>query len=306
MKILTEIVLFCRDAMVVTTLDTFTSLLAGTTIFGILGNLAHELNVEVKDVVNAGGTGLAFISYPEAIAKFESVPWLFAILFFVMLLVLGVGSLVALQGCAITVIMDSFPSLKSWQVSLGTAIVGFLIGLVYVTPGGQYMLNMVDHFGGTFVIFVVTLIEVLTVMWWYGLENFCIDLEFMLKRKVHVYFRVMWGLVTPIVLILIFVYFILTLKRLEYGTHGYPDSILAFGWLILAVTVLQLLMWACYYLYSNREYGCVKMVSKSFSSENWGPANSSTCEEYKKFKEDKLQEMANLSPTQRLLHSFRA
>lgn len=59
---------------------------------------------------------------------------LFAILFFVMLFVLGVGSLVALQGCCNVVIMDAFPSLKAWQVSTGTAIAGFLVGLVYVTP----------------------------------------------------------------------------------------------------------------------------------------------------------------------------
>lgn len=55
--------------MIITTLDTFTSLLSGVTIFGILGNLAHMLNVEVVDVVGSGGTGLAFISYPDAIAK---------------------------------------------------------------------------------------------------------------------------------------------------------------------------------------------------------------------------------------------
>lgn len=56
-------------------LDTFTSLLAGATIFGILGNLALKLNVGVSDVIKAGGPGLAFISYPEAIAKFDEVPW---------------------------------------------------------------------------------------------------------------------------------------------------------------------------------------------------------------------------------------
>lgn len=60
--------------MVVTTLDTFTSLLAGITIFGILGNLAHELGVEDISSVVKGGTGLAFISYPDAIAKFTVLP----------------------------------------------------------------------------------------------------------------------------------------------------------------------------------------------------------------------------------------
>lgn len=51
-----------------------------------------------------------------------------------MLFTLGVGSLVALQGCAFTVITDSFTKLKVWHVSLAAAIVGFTVGLVYVTP----------------------------------------------------------------------------------------------------------------------------------------------------------------------------
>jgi solute carrier family 6 amino acid transporter-like protein 5/7/9/14 len=163
-----------RDAMVVTTLDTMTSFLSGLIIFGILGNLAYKMDVEVSEVVKSGGTGLAFISYPEAIARFEMVPWLFAILFFVMLFVLGVGSLIALKGCAFTVILDAFPHLKTWQVSLFTAVLGFLVGLVYITPGGQYIFTMVDFFGGTFIFYVLTIIEVLSVMWWYGR---CLDLH---------------------------------------------------------------------------------------------------------------------------------
>jgi solute carrier family 6 amino acid transporter-like protein 5/7/9/14 len=51
-----------------------------------------------------------------------------------MLFVLGVGSLIALKGCAFTVILDAFPHLKTWQVSLFTAVLGFLVGLVYITP----------------------------------------------------------------------------------------------------------------------------------------------------------------------------
>lgn len=60
--------------MIVTTLDTFTSLLAGMTIFAILGNLAHNLNVDDIGAVVKTGTTLAFISYPDAIAKFDVIP----------------------------------------------------------------------------------------------------------------------------------------------------------------------------------------------------------------------------------------
>ena len=58
------------------------------------GNLAHELNVEVDEVVKSG-TGLAFISYPTAIGKFEWMPQLFSVLFFLMLITLGLGMYVA-------------------------------------------------------------------------------------------------------------------------------------------------------------------------------------------------------------------
>lgn len=59
--------------MIISIMDTFTSFLAGITVFSILGNLAHETGVNVSDVVS-GGPGLAFISYPDAIAKFDFVP----------------------------------------------------------------------------------------------------------------------------------------------------------------------------------------------------------------------------------------
>jgi solute carrier family 6 amino acid transporter-like protein 5/7/9/14 len=51
-----------------------------------------------------------------------------------MLYTLGIGSAVALSGSVITVICDSFPHLKYWIVALVTCVIGFIGGLVYVTP----------------------------------------------------------------------------------------------------------------------------------------------------------------------------
>jgi solute carrier family 6 amino acid transporter-like protein 5/7/9/14 len=59
---------------------------------------------------------------------------LFAVLFFLMLYTLGIGSAVALSGAVITIICDRFPHIKYWIVALTTCIVGFIGGLVYVTP----------------------------------------------------------------------------------------------------------------------------------------------------------------------------
>ena len=67
--------------MIVTTLDTLTSLLAGCTIFSILGNLIYEMGEDDIRSVVRGGPGLAFVSYPEAIAQFDVVPQVSDILF---------------------------------------------------------------------------------------------------------------------------------------------------------------------------------------------------------------------------------
>jgi solute carrier family 6 amino acid transporter-like protein 5/7/9/14 len=121
----------------VSCLDTFTSFIAGLTIFGILGNLAYNMGeTDISKVISSGGSGLAFISYPEAISKFQQVPQLFSVLFFFMLFVLGVGSGVALQGSIVTNILDHFPygKIKYWQAAGVVSIIGFLLGLIYVTP----------------------------------------------------------------------------------------------------------------------------------------------------------------------------
>jgi solute carrier family 6 amino acid transporter-like protein 5/7/9/14 len=72
-----------------------------------------------------------------------------------MLFTLGVGSATSLTGGIITIICDQFPHFRRWQVTLGVCIVGFCSGLIYVTPGGQFMLTLVDHFGANFVIYVM-------------------------------------------------------------------------------------------------------------------------------------------------------
>lgn len=123
-----------RDATIVTALDTCTSLIAGFTIFGIIGHLAHEIGTDDIGSVVKGDTGLAFISYPDAIAKFKKVPQIFAVLFFVMLFVLGIGSNIAMTSCTVTAIRDRFPKIKQWHCGLAIAVVSFCIGLMYVTP----------------------------------------------------------------------------------------------------------------------------------------------------------------------------
>nr|XP_012219263.1 PREDICTED: sodium-dependent nutrient amino acid transporter 1-like [Linepithema humile] len=274
-----------RDVMIITSLDTMTSLLAGCTIFGILGNLAYELDVEDISKVVRGGAGLAFISYPDAIAKFSFLPQLFAALFFVMMFVLGVGSAVGMTTGIITVISEQFPKLKTWQIVVPVCSLGFLLGTVYVTPGGQFILTLVDYYGASFVVFILASFEMTGVIWVYGLENFLEDVEFMLDRKSSAYWRICWFIVTPLLLITIFIYTVATLSPLTYGGISLPSSAHAAGWTILCIGVLQIPLWMFIKVLKNRQLPFTQMVKKAFApASGFGPREVQQHKDWKIFK----------------------
>lgn len=56
-----------------------------------------------------------------------------------MLFVLGLGSAVSLQSAIVTVLADHYrKTMRYWQVSLIACVIGFLIGLIYVTPVSKF------------------------------------------------------------------------------------------------------------------------------------------------------------------------
>lgn len=69
-----------------------------------------------------------------AIAKFDYVPQLFAVLFFLMLFTLGLGSSTGLISSVIAIIADNRPDWNKTYVAAFVCLAGFLIGLVYITP----------------------------------------------------------------------------------------------------------------------------------------------------------------------------
>ena len=69
-----------------------------------------------------------------AIAKFDYVPQLFAVLFFLMLFTLGLGSATGLISAVVAIIADNKPNWNKTYVVAVVCIAGFLIGLVYITP----------------------------------------------------------------------------------------------------------------------------------------------------------------------------
>lgn len=76
---------------IVVACDCFTGIFAGFAVFSTIGFLTKNLNIPVEQYSNGAGLGLAFIAYPEAVSNMPASPF-FSILFFAMLLALGLGS----------------------------------------------------------------------------------------------------------------------------------------------------------------------------------------------------------------------
>ena len=96
MKFFKNFILFIlyRQMCIVVSCDCFTGVFAGFAVFATIGFLASSIGETVEKYATSSGPGLAFITYPEALSRMPASPF-FSIIFFLMLLALGLGSQVS-------------------------------------------------------------------------------------------------------------------------------------------------------------------------------------------------------------------
>ncbi|GFY75285.1 sodium-dependent nutrient amino acid transporter 1 [Trichonephila inaurata madagascariensis] len=169
-----------RDAIIISVLDTVVNLLAGCVSFAVLGSLSYKYSKNIHEVVDHEGLGLAFIVYPEALAAISYVPQLWAVLFFFMLFVLGVGSSMSQMETLLTVLKDRFPRLRQriWLLSLTACLLFFALGLPLTTNYGQQILVLLNNYGVGIAVFFYAVLEVIGVAWIYGTEFYKFSLIF--------------------------------------------------------------------------------------------------------------------------------
>uniref|UniRef100_A0AAY4B9Z1 Transporter n=1 Tax=Denticeps clupeoides TaxID=299321 RepID=A0AAY4B9Z1_9TELE len=159
--------------------------------------LEDELNKAVQ------GTGLAFIAFTEAMIYFPASPF-WSVMFFFMLINLGLGSMIGTMTGITTPVLDTFKVRKEILTG-GCCVVAFLCGLLFVQRSGNYFVTMFDDYSAGLPLTIVVILENISVAWIYGTKRFMQDLEDMLGfRPCTIYFY-LWKYVSPICLIVLIV-----------------------------------------------------------------------------------------------------
>uniref|UniRef100_A0A8B9K582 Transporter n=1 Tax=Astyanax mexicanus TaxID=7994 RepID=A0A8B9K582_ASTMX len=156
-------------------------------------DITEELNKAVQ------GTGLAFIAFTEAMTHFPASPF-WSVMFFLMLVNLGLGSMFGNMEGIITPIVDTFKVCKEF-LTVGCCFLAFGIGLIFVQRSGNYFVTMFDDYSATLPLLIVVFLENMAVAWVYGTDKFFDDLKDMLGFTPFRYYYYMWKYVTPLLLL---------------------------------------------------------------------------------------------------------
>ncbi|KAH9366309.1 hypothetical protein HPB48_002000 [Haemaphysalis longicornis] len=263
--------------------DFITSAFSSLVVFSVLGNMAHTLDIPISDVVSAG-PGLAFVTYPDALALIP-FPNMWSVLFFAMLIFLGIDSQMGNTEFLVNSIQDLFPTMSTRRTLTALMYCSscFLIGLALTTQAGLYVLTILDNYLGALIVLFTCLAETIIVGWVYGTRRFCFDITFMTGACPGYFVVITLKYLAPVTLTALLVYTLYTFPRSSVGEYILPLWADFFGWGLALVGLAPLLIIAVVRLAE-----CGFSWQKATAPEmDWGPYDP----KYRTLYHERLQEV---------------
>ncbi|XP_037854289.1 sodium- and chloride-dependent glycine transporter 1 isoform X3 [Chlorocebus sabaeus] len=264
-----------RDSVIISITNCATSVYAGFVIFSILGFMASHLGVDVSRVADHG-PGLAFVAYPEALTLLPISP-LWSLLFFFMLILLGLGTQFCLLETLVTAIVDEVGNewilQKKTYVTLGVAVAGFLLGIPLTSQAGIYWLLLMDNYAASFSLVVISCIMCVAIMYIYGHRNYFQDIQMMLGFPPPLFFQICWRFVSPAIIFFILVFTVIQYQPITYNHYQYPGWAVAIGFLMALSSVLCIPLYAMFRLCrTDGDTLLQRLKNATKPSRDWGPA----------------------------------
>ncbi|XP_071447708.1 sodium-dependent neutral amino acid transporter B(0)AT3 [Hetaerina americana] len=215
----------------------------------------------------AEGTGLAFIVFTQAIVELPGAPF-WAVIFFLMLLALGLGSQIGiLEGMLCTIFeLEIFRKIRKEFLTGAVCIICFFVGLIFTTGAGEYWLKLFDSFAGTIGLVFVALLEMIAVIYIYGHKKFTQDIFDMTGIRPGWYWQITWRYLGPIIMTCILIssivfrvihkptYHAWDAKKGETTELPYPNWVLVIAVLMIVAGVLPIIL-----VFLLRRFQCLKL-----------------------------------------------
>ncbi|GJQ74717.1 hypothetical protein Trydic_g21568 [Trypoxylus dichotomus] len=264
-----------RDALIVTVANGFTALYAGFAIFSMIGFLAKQMDLPVESVAT-DGPGLAFVAYPEAILRLPA-PTFWAIIFFFMLFILGIGSQFAGIQAISTLVLDKRPEWRKrqWLVTLVICIGLFAFGIPMCFQGGVYLLTLMEWNTASWAIMLIGFSEVVSVAWFYGINRFLENMKSMSMKLSCVpywFWWLCWTIITPAALLGVFIFQMVTFSLASYEDYNFPVWADWLGVIIGISTLVPLPVMAIYTIFKRKYTGRALFRPTPL----WGPQTAKT------------------------------
>jgi SNF family Na+-dependent transporter len=259
-----------NTALIASLVNCCTSLLYGTVVFAGLGYLSHRLHSDVRQFTESN-MGLVFVVYPEILTSIRGAPF-FSVLFFIMLLTLGLDSVFAGAESVYTAISDEFPIIaRRPRLSRGfVVLIPFLASIPTLTYGGKYVVQFMDFFGTSPSIMFIVFCELIATAWLYGMDKFSSDVESMTGKKPSIYWCITCRYVAPLILFVLYICSFIQFNNQEFSSFGDRKTVFRVsiaGWTMSTISTLPIPIYAIWWLLFRRKKTIIKQTTTTIIAE---------------------------------------
>ncbi len=225
-------------------------ILAGVAVFSILGNASFHLGKTIPELVTSG-PGIAFVAFPLAINSMPIAPFfqaLFGFLFFSSLFIAGISSSLSMMEVYLLTTQEhkKYKTSRSSE-ALKFCLISFAVSLLFTTPAGLFLIDIVDHYINNFGIILIGLTETIVIGYFHGSQKIINVANKGNRLKIGLTWKIFTFYLTPLILTILILENIYSEITESYS--GYPlVSLLIFG---LPVALFNFL----YALYLGRRRG---------------------------------------------------